>query len=204
MKIIEQGYSILKPFNGPQIIEIAGRTCYKSEDRITQDSAEAFVEQMIKKGHEAMLEHDNMTVKFITDRGVSHEFVRHRIASYAQESTRYCNYSGRKFGAELSFIYPVGMEKNFKDLYISYLKTCETVYMDMVTKGCSPQMARSVLPNSLKTEIVVTANLREWRHIFQLRTSPAAHPQIIDLLEPLLWEVMDHFPCYFLDFKEKK
>ena len=206
MKIINASTEILTPITGNELqrIEYAGRTCYKSEDKITDDSAKKFVENLIKRGHEAMLEHSSLSVKFICDRGVSHELVRHRMASFAQESTRYCNYSQDKFGKELTFIKPKFFEEG-TDSYKYWenaMADAENYYFSMLDFGCTPQEARSVLPNSIKTEIVMTANYREWRHFFWLRaahkTGPA-HPQMEELTVPLLKEVVDKIPYVFDD-----
>ena len=206
MKIINASTEILTPITGNELrkIECAGRTCYKSEDKITDDSAKKFVENLIKRGHEAMLEHSSLSVKFICDRGVSHELVRHRMACFAQESTRYCNYSQDKFGKELIFIKPKFFEEG-TDSYKYWenaMADAEIYYFSMLDFGCTPQEARSVLPNSIKTEIVMTANYREWRHFFWLRaarkTGPA-HPQMEELTVPLLKEVVNKFPYVFDD-----
>lgn len=206
MKIINASTEILTPITGDELkqIEYAGRTCYKSEDKITDDSAKKFVENLIKRGHEAMLEHSSLSVKFICDRGVSHELVRHRLASFAQESTRYCNYSKDKFGKELTFIRPCFLESG-TDPYIYWenaMADAEIYYLSMLGEGCTPQEARSVLPNSIKTEVVMTANYREWRHFFWLRaarkTGPA-HPQMEELTVPLLREVVNKIPVVFDD-----
>lgn len=206
MKIINASTEILTPITGDEIrrIEYAGRTCYKSEDKITDDSAKKFVENLIKRGHEAMLEHSSLSVKFICDRGVSHELVRHRLASFAQESTRYCNCSKDKFGKELTFIKPIFLEEG-SDSYKYWenaMADAEISYFSMLDSGCTPQEARSVLPNSIKTEVVMTANYREWRHFFWLRaarkTGPA-HPQMEELTVPLLKEVVNKIPVVFDD-----
>lgn len=219
MKIINATYEILTPINGEQIlknIEKIGRTCYKSEDKITDGSAEKFVGMLVKNGHEAMIEHETITVKFICDRGISHEIVRHRMASFAQESTRYANYSKDKFGNELTFIRPCWFESSYSDIHqelMSYdsgmpinektwLWCCyeaETDYMALLKRGWKPEQARSILPNSLKTEIIMTANLREWRHFFKLRCDKAAHPQIRELAIPLLEEFKSKIPAVFDD-----
>lgn len=210
MKIINASTEILTPITGDELrqIEYAGRTCYKSEDKITDDSAKKFVENLIKRGHEAMLEHSSLSVKFICDRGVSHELVRHRLASFAQESTRYCNYSKDKFGNELTFIKPCFLESG-TDPYLYWqnaMSDVEMYYFAMLGEGCTPQEARSVLPNSIKTEVVMTANYREWRHFFWLRaarkTGPA-HPQMEELTVPLLYEVSGLIPVVFDDIVEK-
>ena len=210
MKIINASTEILTPITGDELrqIEYAGRTCYKSEDKITDDSAKKFVENLSKRGHEAMLEQSSLSVKFICDRGVSHELVRHRLASFAQESTRYCNYSQDKFGKELTFIKPKFFEEG-TDSYKYWenaMADAENYYFSMLDFGCTPQEARSVLPNSIKTEIVMTANYREWRHFFWLRaahkTGPA-HPQMEELTVPLLYEVSGLIPVVFDDIVEK-
>lgn len=180
-------------------IEVAGRVCYKSEDKIQKGSAEKFIAGIIKRGHEAVIEHGVLTVKFICDRGVSHEIVRHRIASYCQESTRYCNYSQDKFGNEITVIRPCFLAKGTKEYELWY-RACdraESAYFDMLICGCTPQEARSVLPNSLKTEIVMTANLREWRHFIKLRTSERAHPQIRQVACMLQNLLVEKYPVFF-------
>lgn len=260
-------------------IEIAGRTCYKSEDKITQDSAKKFVERMVKSGHGAMLEHGTVylfltmssrqqyfkycsnpysvanstgeaekgtwngfvttnyrvlvengwlddleyicnpgkehekriTVRFVCDRGVSHEFVRHRVFSFAQESTRYCNYSKDKFGSEITFIIPCWMSdfhlgnqyskdiveeyRNFENwadnpetselLFLYSLAVSEQNYLNLLSNGWKPQQARAVLPNSLKTELIMTGTLTQWEGFFKLRDAESAHPQARELAEPL-------------------
>lgn len=211
MKLINPSFEILDKINGNQIlknIEIVGRTCYKSEEKITNDSAEKFVKMVINRGHESVIEHEKATVKIICDRGVSHEIVRHRIASYSQESTRYCNYSKNKFNNELTFIVPCWIdtdkeyecgESNTDFIWFDHMQQCEEAYNNLIELGWSPQQARSVLPNSLKTEIVCTYNLREWRHFFRLRTSKAAHPQMREIACPLLDEFKKLIPVIFDD-----
>ena len=206
MKIINASYRIETPIYGEELlksIEKAGRTCYKSEDRITEESAKSFVQKLIERGHESVLEHESITVRFICDRGISHEIVRHRLASYSQESTRYCNYSGDRFGSELTFIRPCFlMGKPWA--YCAWdnaMGFAENVYFDLLSDGCTPQEARSVLPNSIKTEVVMTANLREWRHFLKLRTAKAAHPQMRELTVPLLHELQERIPIVFDDIQ---
>lgn len=207
MKIIKAGYEILTDISDGgikelQMIEKVGRTCYKSEDRITDDgsSAKEFVKMLIDKGHEAMLEHSILSVRFIVDRGVSHELVRHRIASFAQESTRYCNYSKTKFDNQLAFIRPCFLDKDNSYRYQRWLAAmadAECAYFDLLNQGASPQEARAVLPNSLKTEVVITTNYREWRHFFKLRTAKTAHPQMREVTIPLLVELKERIPMAF-------
>lgn len=183
-----------------RMIETAGRTCYKSENLAGEDSAEPFVRRLIKSGHEAMLEHASVTMRITCDRGVTHEIVRHRMASYAQESTRYCNYSKDKFGNKVTYIDLQGgieienkLPESQKDLVIAeWIAACDDAerhYMNMLKLGATPQIARSVLNNSTKTEIVVTMNIREIRHFLQLRTSGAAHPQMREVAN----QILDHF-----------
>lgn len=285
MKLIKPSFKIWNQPAGLEgvykQIERAGRVCYKSEDKITENSAKEFVDRMIKSSHGAMLEHgtvylkipygtmddrgefsnepivikyiDNpysvvmnnsendywyitsnyrviienewiddlqylceptefhakrITVHFVCDRGVSHEFVRHRVMSFAQESTRYCNYSKDKFGNELTFIEPCWLEDyNYKDntynqLFIDSLRFAEAHYLDLLKKWddkipdkryktgfrnnpWTPQQARAVLPNSLKTELVVTGFVSDWKHFFELRCVSNAHPQAQELAIPL-------------------
>lgn len=204
MKIVKQSYSILSKINGDEMlksIERAGRTCYKSEDKITNDSAERFVKMLIVRGHESVLEHETISVTFVCDRAISHEIVRHRLASFSQSSTRYCNYSKDKFNNEITvvrpFFFPVGTAK-YND-WLEAMKACEKMYLTLIERGATAQEARSVLPNSLKTDIVVTANIREWRAIFKQRTAKAAHPQMRELMCPLLDELKETIPAVFTD-----
>lgn len=205
MKVIKPYFEILSEVEGNKIlknIEICGRTCYKSENLITDASAAVFVENILKRGHESVIEHEKVTVRIVCDRGVSHEIVRHRIASYSQESTRYCNYQKDKFGNELTFIKPMFWEENSPEYNIWYdtMQKIEENYMQLINMGAKPQEARSILPNSLKTEIVVTMNLREWRHFFKLRTSEAAHPQMREIAGMILKEFKNLIPIIFDDF----
>lgn len=213
MRVIDPSYEILTPISEGgmdelKMLEKIARVCYKSESHITEDgeSAKKLITALIRSGHEAMLEHGIISVKFTVDRGVSHEMVRHRMASFAQESTRYCNYSGNKFGNELTFIRPSFFkDPNRKAEYFGWLSLmdeAEKAYRSLIILGAKPEEARSVLPNSLKTEIVVTANYREWRHIFALRTSPKAHPQIREVMIPLMQELREKIPVIFDTFEE--
>jgi len=212
MKIINASYQLIRPHTFAladrdaiyQLIERAGRTCYKSEDKITHESAAAFVKSIVKRGHEAMLEHASMTVKFIVDRGVSHELVRHRLASFAQESTRYCNYSGAKFDGEITFIKPFFFKEGTEEFEVwkNACQTAEDAYLALLQMNRTPQEARSVLPNSLKTEVIMTANMREWRHFLKLRaagTTGAPHPQMAEVAVPLLKEIQNYMPELFGD-----
>ncbi len=210
MRIIEPSYEILTEISQGGIkelqhIEKIGRVCYKSEDKITEDgeSARKFVKMLIDRGHEAMIEHSSLSVKFIVDRGISHELVRHRIASFAQESTRYCNYSKDKFDNGVTFIKPFFFEEESKEYlhWLSAMEKCEDSYITLVNEGATPQEARSVLPNSTKTEITITANYREWRAFFKLRTAKAAHPQMQEVTRPLLKELKEKLPIIFDDIE---
>lgn len=212
MKIIEPSYTIMTPINREEIlkhIENCARTCYKSESKITEESAAKIVKSLIKKGHEAMIEHWSISVKLICDRGISHELVRHRLASFAQESTRYCNYDKDEFGSEITVVKPLYLDEN-TDGYSYWKAGCfvaEKCYFDLLNWGCSPQEARAVLPNSLKTEIVMTMNLREWRHFFKLRaigTTGRPHPQMRQLALPLLNEFKEALPEVFGDLEVTK
>lgn len=220
VNIVNESYEILTPISKDglselQLIEKSARTCYKSEDRIKEDgsSARIMIQNLIKNGHEAMLEHSMLSVLFSVDRGVSHEIVRHRLASFAQSSTRYCNYSNDKFKNEITVIditNGIARDTKMRDLSIeSILKIitewheamddAECHYMKMIELGATPQIARSVLPNSVKTDLVVTANYREWRNIFKLRTDIAAHPQMREIMISLLLDLKSKLPIIFDD-----
>lgn len=189
-------------------IERIGRVCYKSEDKIKADSAEGFIRGIIKHGHESVIEHESISVKVTCDRGVTHEIVRHRIASYSQESTRYCNYTSDKFSNQIScidvatgFSYDLNDEADRKkwDIWNKAMEAAEMYYFQMIEAGAKPEEARSVLPNSLKTEIVMTMNMREWRHFIRLRGSRAAHPQIREIANLIREEFVGRYPVFFAD-----
>lgn len=208
MRIIEPSYIIEDEIDAKRMmrtIERAGRTCYKSEHNISEGSAEKFISNIIKRGHESVIEHEKITVRFICDRGVTHEMVRHRLASYSQESTRYCNYANDKFGNELTFIKPCFWNEDTEagkakmELWKKSMQNIENEYNELIALGARPEEARSILPNSLKTEIVVTMNLRAWRNFFRLRTAPAAHPQIRQIAIVLLEELKEKLPVVFGD-----
>lgn len=215
MKIVEPEVHILSDINGEAFLhalEYAGRTCYKSTSEYTPESRRKFAKMILTKNHESVIEHVGFTVKFVCDRGVSHELVRHRLASFSQESTRYCNYDKDKFGNEITVIKPLffqddphhtqGVDEGCVDCqkYAAWkiaMQSCESAYRNLIDLGAKPEEARSVLPNSLKTEIVVTANLREWKKIFELRTSPSAHPQMRQVMQPLLSYIHKMIPVVF-------
>ena len=224
MNILKAGFEILTPISEGGIdelkhIEKIGRVCYKSEGKITEDgeSAKKFVKMLIDRGHEAMIEHSSLSVKFVVDRGVSHELVRHRIASFAQESTRYVNYSLEKFGNEINVIDihdGINLDNKMKNMdsdtilaimneWCLAMEDAEKHYMKMIEFGATPQIARSVLPNSTKTEITITANYREWRNFFKLRVPNTAHPQMREITIPLLKELKRRLPIIFDDIEEE-
>ena len=190
MRVISPSFEIINPPDGQEVLrhlELCGRVCYKSEGGIGEGSAERLVRHMLSRGHESPIEHVSVSVRIISDRGVSHEWVRHRIASYSQESTRYCNYSQAKFGNELTFIKPYFADEGapLYEAWADAMREAEKAYFDMLSKGAKPEDARSVLPNSLKTEFICTMNLREWRHFFALRCAEAAHPAMREISIPL-------------------
>jgi thymidylate synthase (FAD) len=209
MQIVEQSHEIFIPegfilesylVDQAKQIERAARTCYKSENLITEDSYKKMVRILREKDHSAMLEFGGLTVKFITSRGIANEFVRHRIPSFAQESTRYCNYAKDKFGNELTFIRPStwgSFTPIQQQWWTDAVNDDEQKYLKGIEIGLTAQLARGILPNDLKAEINVKTNFREWLHIFKLRCSPAAHPDIRALLEPLHEELAETLPCVF-------
>lgn len=194
MKIIQQSAELMTLFPENEILEkleLYGRTCYQSEHRIDKNTASKFVKSIMKNNHLSVLEHISLTFRFITDRGVTHELVRHRLASYSQESTRYVKYT------DLEVIEPVGMSEPELDVWRYYMSYAEGNYRAMINYGLKPEQARTVLPHSAKTEIVMTANLREWLHIIKLRTSKAAHPQIRDLIGKAQEILSYNYPTIF-------
>lgn len=221
MRLVKPSYEILTKTDSREIlkrIEAAGRTCYKSEDKIDTASAEKFINRIVRSGHESVLEHESISVRLVCDRGVSHELVRHRLAAFSQESTRYCDYQGG-----VAFVIPpwvdlkageytgltIGEPLSYKEMvdmsipdsiWLCSMLDAEKRYLHLRELGWSPQQARSVLPNSLKTEIVMTANLREWRHVLKLRAAGTAgkpHPQMLELMKPLLMELKNLIPVVF-------
>jgi len=220
MLLVKPGFEILTDVDPIAIlkrIEVAGRTCYKSDDKITEDSGRKFVAMLVKRGHESVLEHELVTVKFIVDRGVSHELVRHRLCAFSQESTRYCDYKGG-----VAFVIPPWCNISAGDWGTNHARTLAQVfqtpaevewhqamyqseerYTHLRDLGWSPQQARSVLPNSLKTEVVTTANLRQWRHILRIRTTNACHPQMTEVMRPLLLRFQELLPEIFGDISRE-
>ena len=191
MRIIEQSATLLWVTPDPiTAIERAARTCYKSEDKITADSAAKMVTALLKRGHEAMIEHACASIHVVTDRGITHEFVRHRIASFAQESTRYVNYASGKQDRQIGVVKPLGMTPEQEPIWLNACEYAELFYMRMIDAGCPPEVARDVLPTCTKTELVITCNFREWRHFFKLRrngTTGKPHPKMRALAR-LVWD----------------
>lgn len=214
MRIVNAGYTIMSDISDGgikelQLIEHIGRICYKSEDKITPDgeSAKRFIKMLIDRQHEAMLEHSSLSVMFTVDRGVTHELVRHRIMSFAQESTRYCNYANGKFGNEITVVKPVFWDEGSIE-YDRWRRACQAAedsYIKLIQSNAQPQEARSVLPTSTKADITLTGNYREWRHFFRLRAADAtgpAHPQMKEVTRPLLDELHYAIPVVFDDIWE--
>jgi thymidylate synthase (FAD) len=204
MKILAPSFKILSLPERSSIVEIIeriGRTCYKSEDKITPDSAGNFVQRLIQSGHHSVLEHVSISVHFVCDRGVSHELVRHRLAAYSQESTRYVNYSKEKSGKGLTVIDPCFWPKDSPPYqeWQRAMEQAEKSYLQLIHLGARPEEARSVLPTGVKTEIVMSCNIREWRHVFDLRCGKASHPQMREIMLPLLAEFHDRIPVLFDD-----
>ncbi len=198
MNIVNPSVTIVTPINAEQVynfLEGCGRTAYKSEDKISAGSAERFLKMIVSSGHESVLEHFNITVRIICDRGVTHELVRHRLAAYTQESTRYCNYE--KLGFDV--IQPPFSTLEGANVWLSAMEDAERHYEEMVNVGEKPEIARSVLPNAIKTEIVCTMNIRTWRHVLKQRTSRAAHPQINEIVVMILDEFKNKLPLLFGD-----
>jgi len=202
MKIVEPSVELLWHTEEPEkIIELAGRTCYKSESKITKDSSEEFIRMILKRGHESVIEHASASFRIVTDRGITHEIVRHRLVSYSQESSRYCNYSKDQFNNEISVVQPSGIDAPHKyHAWHLAMVQAENSYFDLIDRGCPPQVARSVLPTCLKTEIVMTCNFREWMHFLKLRTNAAAHPDMIIIAKMIQKELVSISPTIFGDF----
>lgn len=204
VKIITPSVELLTPLDGEAILkhlELCARNCYKSEDKITSDSAHKMVRKLLEMGHEAMIEHFNLTAKITCDLGVYKDITRHRHVSYAIESTRYCNYSKGKFGNELSMMKPCHIQEGTAEykLWLQTMEMIEKNYNAMAALGCKPDQLRMLLPHSIKADVVMTANLREWRHIFKLRCAPAAHPSVQQVMKMLLKTLKAEIPVIFDD-----
>jgi len=203
MHIISPSFKILsipKTDDILRIIEFAGRICYKTESKIGKDT-NSFIKRLIQSGHHSVIEHISVSVLLICDRGVSHELVRHRLASFSQESTRFANYSKEQFGKEITVIKPFFWKEdsNQYSIWLEAMQNAEKSYLSLIELGAKAEEARSVLPNSLKTEIVISCNIREWRHIFQLRCAKDAHPQMREIMLPILKEFRNIIPILFED-----
>lgn len=206
MKTVNPSYEIITPLDRDlfnSTIENAARICYKSEDKISQGSAQKLIMTLIRNGHEAMLEHaPNIAVKFRANRGFTHEIVRMRLASFAQESTRYVNYSKGQYGSEITICKPDYI-KNLspiqKNTFFTAWQAVENAYLQLIKDGVKPQIARDILPIGVKADIVVTCNVRQWRHILRLRTEDVAHPIMHEIMRPLLAEFQRDLPELFTD-----
>lgn len=212
MKFIEPSVEILSStgqdtiIDQLKIIELAGRNCYKSEDKITEDSYNKMIAMLRMRKHESVLEHGNVTVRMIGSRAFTHQLIRHRLAAYSQESQRYVNYSKDKHGNSISFIKPIGYEDwsdNLKESFVTGLLDAESCYLEMVSDGMKAEDARGVLPNQTKTEIVVTMNLRAWRHFFSMRCDKHAQSEIRHIAKLLLAQMFETMPVIFQDLKEE-
>ena len=197
VKVLKSTYKILTPINGAEVmkhIESCARTCYQSFDKIKEGSADRLVKHIVERHHESCLEHFSVSVRIITDRGIQNELVRHRLSSFSVESTRYCQYAD-----EISVIRPIEIKEGSvaESCWIDCLKRIEKTYKQMLKIGEKPENARSVLPLCLKTEMVITANLREWQHIFKMRCDKAAHPDVRDLMCRIKSEFEKELPIIF-------
>ncbi|MDR1044070.1 MAG: FAD-dependent thymidylate synthase [Candidatus Adiutrix sp.] len=204
MKIVSPEFEILTPLDPAGLLarlERAGRTCYRSEERITPESAAGFVRGLLKSGHLSVIEHESISLRIVCDRGVSHELVRHRLASFSQESTRYVNYGRGPAGRGLVLVKPLFFEEGSEKyrLWLKAMAAAEEAYLALTAAGATAQEARTVLPNSLATEIVMTANLRQWRHVLTLRCAPASHPQMREIMKMILARFQVLLPEIFGD-----
>lgn len=209
VKIVEPSVEIITEIDGNKIlktIERAARTCYKTEDNISEDasSAKKMISKLIEMGHTAMIEFADVHVILTADTGVLKDLTRHRHCSFAVESTRYCNYSKGKFGNEITVIKPCNIEEGTKeyDLWLDCMNNIETTYNQMAELGCKPDQLRMLLPHSLKCNINLKANVREWRHIFSLRCAKAAHPSVQEIMKMVLVEFHKQIPILFDDLYE--
>jgi thymidylate synthase (FAD) len=211
MKIVDATYGFVTPL--PDLmysiikLESIGRVSHKSEDQMDENSVGPFLKGLISKHHESVLEHASATVMIRCNRGVSHELVRHRMASFTQESTRYCNYSKGKFDGELTFINPKAFDwksdSGYMTRWTNLMKSAEDNYLAMISEGCTPQEARDILPTALKTDVIITANIREWRHILSIRSTKDNHPQMREIMVPLLFDFDKGIPFLFEDLLDK-
>lgn len=201
MRIVEPSVELLwvTP-DSEKSIEVAGRTCYKSLDKMTDESAGAFIKRIIKSGHESVLEHCTAQFRIITTRFTTHQIVRHRLFSYSQESQRYCNYSKDKFNNEISYVKPLGLTDQPDSWTSEWEYACiqsEKSYFAMIGDGVPPQVARSILPSSCKTEIVMTGNFRNWRHFLKLRCDSHAQDDVRSLANQIKSDLINVAPNVF-------
>lgn len=202
LKIIQPSVELLSITDAASLlIEKAARVCYKSEDMAGPGTDERLIRSCMNKHHMSIIEHGVASFRIICDRGISHEIVRHRIASYSQESTRYCNYGKDKFGKEISVVRPPGLSGDSEGAWERAMVASEAAYFQLLEAGRSPQIARSVLPTCLKTELIMTANFREWRHFVDLREAKTAHPQIRPLAARVREFLVENCPAVFGDLK---
>lgn len=207
MIILQPTAEIITPLNTLNVythIENCGRTCYQSFDKITTDSAEKMIRMLIKSGHESVLEHFSVTTKILCDVGAYKDLTRHRHASFSIESTRYCAYNKDKFGNEIKFIQPVNIPQNTQEysIWLNTMQIIENNYMEMAKLNAKPDQLRMLLPHSTAAQVSMTANLREWRHILKLRTHPAAHPTVRQIMIQLLNQFKDKLPAVFADIPD--
>lgn len=182
-----------------EAIERVGRTCYRSELKAAENTAPKFVRMLISRGHESPLEFAQIVVRIVCDRGISHQLVRHRLASYAQESTRYCNYASERFGCQVTLIEPTHWPQKMLGFYMPAAEAAAQGYLTAIDAGVPAEIARDLLPTATATQIVMECNVRQWRHVFRERTVKAAHPRMRDLMRPMLREFRDRFPVVFDD-----
>jgi len=183
-------------------LERACRTCYRSEDLITEESYKTLLKNCINRGHESILEHEKITIRMTCDVGVYKDLTRHRFASFSIESTRYCNYGKDKFDNEINFIRPIFADELDKfNIWEDTMKTIEDAYMKMVVAGYKPDEMRMILPHSVAAEVTMTANIREWKHILDLRTKKMAHPAVQQVMIPLLLNFKKNMPEIFGDIE---
>lgn len=212
MKITEASAKLMNPFYDEicddfylqlqlKHVEKCGRICYLSEPKDPEGSTDKFIRMLIKNGHESPLEHGGCTFKIVTDRAISQEVVRHRLASYSQESTRYCNYANGKFSREITVIESSGLAENEAREWLDAMEHLERTYLLMIDSGVKPEKARDVLPLCLKTELMMTANFREWRHFLKLRGSRMAHPEIRKIAKQIYKVFQRAIPVLVEDIK---
>ena len=212
MKITEASAKLMNPFYDEicddfylqlqlKHVEKCGRICYLSEPKDPEGSTDKFIRMLIKNGHESPLEHGGCTFKIVTDRAISQEVVRHRLASYSQESTRYCNYANGKFSREITVIESSGLAENEAREWLDAMEHLERTYLLMIDSGVKPEKARDVLPLCLKTELMMTANFREWRHFLKLRGSRMAHQGIRKIAKQIYEVFQRAIPVLVEDIK---